>query len=61
MPSDTVHMYVIIQVEDLLEGFTTDLGITADQFTQACSQLQTSKAGQENEVHKIQTHNITKL
>lgn len=38
------------QVEDLLEKFTAELGITGQQFTRACALLQTSKAGQENEV-----------
>lgn len=41
-----------LQAEDLLESFTSDMGITADQFTEACSQLQSSKVGQENEVSK---------
>ena len=45
--SDSLHVF---QVEGLLEKFTAELGISGDQFTHACSLLQTSKAGQENEV-----------
>ena len=46
------------QVEDLLESFTSDLGISGDQFTHACSQMLTSKVGQDNEVN-THTHTHT--
>ena len=42
-------------MEELLEGFTTEIGITADQFMQSCTQLMGSQAGQDNEVIAVMT------
>lgn len=44
-----IHKEYHTLVENLLESFTSDLGISGDQFTHACSQMLTSKIGQDNE------------
>ena len=49
-------MHHVFQVEGLLEEFTSELGITTDQFTQACSQLLASKAGQSGQDSEVIQH-----